>query len=68
MISVRHNHVFPKSDQRNKTNRTQHKELTDRIFSEMGVLSKWEQVTLFCYEHYIMYVTKTVLFFCLLGN
>ena len=28
----------------------------------MGVLCKWEQVTLFCYGHFIMSVTKTVLF------
>ena len=69
MISVRHNHVFLKSHQRNKTNRTQHKEeLADKFFSKMGVLCKWEQVTLFCYGHYIMSITKTVLFFCFLWN
>ena len=56
-------HVFIKSLQRNKSKRTQHKEeLADRIFSKMGVRRKWEQVTLFCYGHYIMSVTKTVLF------
>ena len=64
VISVRHNHVFLKSHQRNKTNRTPHKEeLADKIFSKMGVLCKWEQVTLYCYGHYIMSLTKTVLFF-----
>ena len=52
MISVGHMHVILKSHQRNKTNRTQHKEeVVDKIFSKMDVLHKWEQVTLFCYVH-----------------
>ena len=59
-------HVFIKSHQRKKTNENQDKEeLADRIFPKWVY---WEQVTLFCYGHYIMSVTKTVLFFFFLSE
>ena len=45
--------VFSKAHQRNKTNRTQHEELVDKIFSQNGcTLQIKEQVTLFWYVHY----------------
>ena len=59
MTSVRHNSVFLKSHQSNKTNRNQHtEELGDRIFSKMGVLCKWEQVQLACQESMNSTLTK----------
>ena len=72
MISVRHNHVFLKSHQRNKTNRTPHKEeLADKIFSKMGVLWKWEQLSyiiLLWTLHNVLNKNSPLFFFVFLWN